>query len=388
MYNFIIFLFISFVLKKIFFYNISSPLYYIFFSFFINFIHYKNIISYNIINFHIKIYILDILIGLILFFNIFELEVFDIIINKKIISIITFCLTFLSSIFNAILIYFLFNQIFNVNIFQSLILGTILSPTDPISIISFLKKNINNKKIQSIIIGESYFNDIIVIFLIYLLSFKKNNFFYSTKIFFLKFFIDIISIFIIYKILIAFFEYMYYKKKKDYSIIFFFIIPTILYTIFLYYFNIIILSIAILGIFINIYLIEKDLYIKYFIKKISVLNNILNSLLFFYIGSKINIAFLYYNYTVIFYCVIIIFILLISRIFSVFILFSLFTFDKKIKKKMLISFNIKGILSYILINKYKYLIHNNYIMSCIILAIILNIFFHFFIIKYMNYFEK
>lgn len=73
--------------------------------------------------------------------------------------------TLISTIIIGVIFYFLANYLgfTNITLLYALLFGAILSPTDPIAALSIIRKMKASKKIETIIIGESLFNDGIAI---------------------------------------------------------------------------------------------------------------------------------------------------------------------------------------------------------------------------------
>src|SRR5699024_12450947 len=94
----------------------------------------------------------------------------------------------------GIIIYFFSFYFVSISILSALLLAAILTPTDPVSVVSVLKTSSNNPDIANIVDGESMINDgtSIVLFTVILDMYTRNelyHFFYFINYYFFIFYV-------------------------------------------------------------------------------------------------------------------------------------------------------------------------------------------------------
>jgi CPA1 family monovalent cation:H+ antiporter len=116
-------------------------------------INFKEVIFHGVLSF-------------ILFAGAMQINIEDL--KKTKIAVITtaFISTFVSTILIGIAFFYIANYLsFNINLAEAMLFGAILSPTDPIAVLSIIKGMKAPKLIETTIVGESLFNDGIAIVL-------------------------------------------------------------------------------------------------------------------------------------------------------------------------------------------------------------------------------
>src|SRR5699024_11510584 len=119
----------------------------------------------------------------------------------------------------GIIIYFFSFYFVSISILSALLLAAILTPTDPVSVVSVLKTSSNNPDIANIVDGESMINDgtSIVLFTVILDMYTRNesfHFFVFIKSFLFFFFVGFfLSFFVglyLIKLVILLFDRFFY----------------------------------------------------------------------------------------------------------------------------------------------------------------------------------
>jgi CPA1 family monovalent cation:H+ antiporter len=109
---------------------------------------------------NISKFILDIMLGFLLFAGSLHTNWFHIKKQLKQIALFSVVGVFLSTIIIAGMFYWLSNILdLNVDFIYCLLFGALISPTDPIAVLGILAKVNIPKKLETIIVGESLFND-------------------------------------------------------------------------------------------------------------------------------------------------------------------------------------------------------------------------------------
>lgn len=118
------------------------------------------------------------MLSFLLFAGALQINIEDLKTSKLPIFITATISTFISTIIIGFIFYFLSNQLglTSITLPYALLFGAILSPTDPIAVLSIIKKMRASKKIETTIIGESLFNDgVAIVFFLSLLELIKAN---------------------------------------------------------------------------------------------------------------------------------------------------------------------------------------------------------------------
>lgn len=97
--------------------------------------------------------------------------------QKFIVSFMAFFGTLFSTAIVGLFVFYLFPVLgFNISVIQALLFGALISPTDPIAVMSILKKAGVPKTLEVKVVGESLFNDgIAVVLFIALLGIKMHG---------------------------------------------------------------------------------------------------------------------------------------------------------------------------------------------------------------------
>lgn len=118
------------------------------------------------------------MLSFLLFAGALQMNIEDLKLTKIPIAITAIFSTLLSTIIIGLLFYFFANRagFTHITLLYALIFGAILSPTDPIAALSIIKKMQASKKMETIIIGESLFNDgVAIVFFLTLLELIKSS---------------------------------------------------------------------------------------------------------------------------------------------------------------------------------------------------------------------
>lgn len=100
------------------------------------------------------------MLSFLLFAGALQVDINDLKKNKTTIAIIAVISTLISTIIIGISFYFVATLLgFRINLVMSFLFGAILSPTDPIAIMSIIRKLRISKTLETTIVGESLFND-------------------------------------------------------------------------------------------------------------------------------------------------------------------------------------------------------------------------------------
>ena len=105
-----------------------------------------------------------------------QIDLTDLKKTKLPIAIMATVSTLISTVIIGFVFYFLANKLgfTNVTLLYAMLFGAILSPTDPIAVLSIIKKMHASKKIETTIVGESLFNDgIAIVFFLTILGLIK-----------------------------------------------------------------------------------------------------------------------------------------------------------------------------------------------------------------------
>lgn len=135
--------------------------------------HYLNKLNNEIKLLKFQDIILNYFIGFLLFATTLNMNVIKLKEVAKTISYLATVGVIISAFLTGGLLFYLSNYIFNLNITVGvcLIFGALISPTDPIAVLSVLKNNKNiPKNMQNTILGESLFNDATGILLLTILT--------------------------------------------------------------------------------------------------------------------------------------------------------------------------------------------------------------------------
>lgn len=118
------------------------------------------------------------MLSFLLFAGALQINIEDLKTAKLPIAITATISTLISTVIIGMAFYVLANQLgfTNITLLYALLFGAILSPTDPIAALSIIKKMRASKRIETIIIGESLFNDgVAIVFFLSLLELMKAN---------------------------------------------------------------------------------------------------------------------------------------------------------------------------------------------------------------------
>lgn len=294
---------------------------------------YYNEIRNVIEHINLSHYILDIMLWFLLFAGAFNTNWFEIKKNIKTISIFAV----LWVIFSTIIISWLLYQVallFSVNIpyIYCLLFGALISPTDPIAVLWILIKAKAPKKVESIIIWESLFNDGIwvVLFVVFLEMLRQWNLWFDMVNFSVVFIEEAIW-WVLFGLLLWYALHKILKSIDDYESE---ILITLAFVMLWYKLSTVFhvswaLAMVIMWIFVWNYNIKQSMWDKtmdYVLKFWELVDVVLNAILFIMISFVLINADFHTKFVYIW--IIWIFIVLLSRIIVIYA-YDLFSFKKK-----------------------------------------------------------
>lgn len=118
------------------------------------------------------------MLSFLLFAGALQINIEDLKTSKLPIAITATISTLISTILIGFAFYILANQLgfTDITLLYAMLFGAILSPTDPISVLSIIKKMNVSKKIETTILGESLFNDgVAIVFFLSILELINSN---------------------------------------------------------------------------------------------------------------------------------------------------------------------------------------------------------------------